>query len=50
VTKIGSSKALMMIKHPEERIEEWKLSFSDFGLVLVRKDRVFLLKIKKVVL
>ena len=47
VTKTGSSKALMMIKHPEGRIEEWKLNFSDYGLVLVRKDRVFCVENKE---
>jgi hypothetical protein len=36
LTKTGNGKCLMVIKSPAGHIEEWNLTFSNHGLVLVR--------------
>jgi len=39
MTKTGNGRSLMIVKTPEGRIEEWKFTFSDCGLLLEALDK-----------
>ena len=40
MTKTGNGKSLLVVKTPEGKIEEWKFTFSDCGLLLVSRQHL----------